>query len=60
LYVPRRWELEVRTWVENYKKLKALIREVTLLQRQVIGLREDNECSMLARSVSRNNEKSMP
>jgi hypothetical protein len=60
LYVPRRWELEVRTWVENYKKLKALIREVTLLQRQVIGLREDNECSMLVRSVSRNNEKSIP
>jgi hypothetical protein len=43
LYVPRRWEFEVRTWVENYKKLKALIREVTLLQRQVIGLREDNK-----------------
>ena len=43
LYVPRRWEVEVRRWVENYKKLKALIREVTLLQRQAIGLREDNE-----------------
>jgi hypothetical protein len=41
--VPRRWEVEVRTWVENYKKLKALIREITLLQRQVIGLREDNK-----------------
>lgn len=43
LYVPKRWETEVRTWVDNYKKLKALIREVTLLQRQVIALREDNE-----------------
>jgi uncharacterized protein DUF6788 len=43
LYVPKRLEVEVRTWVENYKKLKALIREVTLLQRQVIGLREDDE-----------------
>jgi len=43
LYVPKRWEREVRTWVENYKKLKALIRQVTLLQRQVIGFREDDE-----------------
>jgi len=43
LYVPRRWEVEVRKWVENYKKLKSLIREVTLLQRKLIGLREDNE-----------------
>ncbi len=41
LYVPKRWEREVRTWVDNYKKLKTLIREVTLLQRQRIGLRED-------------------
>jgi hypothetical protein len=43
LYVPRRWEVEVRRWVETYKKLKTLIREVTLLQRQVIGLREDSK-----------------
>ena len=43
LYVPKRLETEVRTWVDNYKKLKALIREVTLLQRQLIALREDNE-----------------
>ncbi len=43
LYVPKKWEMEVKAWVENYKKLKALIREVTLLQRQVIGLREDGE-----------------
>ena len=43
LYVPRRWEVGVRRWTENYKKLKALIREVTLVQRQVIGLRENNE-----------------
>jgi hypothetical protein len=43
LYVPKRWEEDVRRWVENYKKLKGLIREVTLLQRQVIGLREDSE-----------------
>ena len=35
--------MEVRTWVDNYKKLKTLIREVTLLQRQMIGLREDVE-----------------
>ena len=43
LYVPRKWEVEVRRWVETYKKLKTLIREVTLLQRQVIGLREDSK-----------------
>jgi len=43
LYVPRRREVEVRRWVETYKKLKTLIREVTLLQRQVIGLREDSK-----------------
>ena len=43
LYVPRRWEVEVRRWVETYKKLKTLIREVTLLQRQVIGLRENSK-----------------
>jgi len=43
LYVPRRWEAEVRRWVGTYKKLKTLIRQVTLLQRQVIGLREDRE-----------------
>ncbi len=43
LYVPGRWETQVRRWTENYKKLKALIREVTLLQRQRIGLRENNE-----------------
>jgi Family of unknown function (DUF6788) len=43
LYVPRRWEVEVRRWVQTYKKLKTLIREVTLLQRQFIGLREDSQ-----------------
>lgn len=43
LYVPKRWEGEVKTWVENYKRLKALIREVTLIQRQMIGIREDEE-----------------
>ena len=43
LYVSKRWEIDVRRWTENYKKLKALIREVTLLQRQLIGLRENNE-----------------
>jgi len=43
LYVPRRREVDVRRWTDNFKKLKALIREVTLLQRQLIGLRENNE-----------------
>jgi len=43
LYVSKRWEIDVRRWTENYKKLKVLIREVTLLQRQMIGLRESDE-----------------
>jgi len=41
LYVPRRLEPEVIGWVQNYKKLKALIREISEIQKQIIRLRED-------------------
>jgi hypothetical protein len=42
LYVPRRMEKEVIRWVQNYKKLKDLIREISEIQKQIIRLREDN------------------
>ena len=41
LYVPRRLEPEVTQWVQNYKKLKDLIREISEIQKQIIRLRED-------------------
>ena len=41
LYVPRRMEPEVIGWVQNYKKLKNLIREISEIQKQIIRLRED-------------------
>ena len=41
LYVPRRLEPEVTEWVQNYKKLKGLIREISEIQKQIIRLRED-------------------
>jgi len=41
LYVPRRLESEVIAWVQNYKKLKNLIREISEIQKQIIRLRED-------------------
>jgi hypothetical protein len=41
LYVPRRLELEVTRWVQNYKELKRLIREISEIQKQIIRLRED-------------------
>jgi hypothetical protein len=41
LYVPRRLERDVKRWVQNYKKLKGLVREVSEIQRQIIRLRED-------------------
>lgn len=40
LYVPRKMESQVRKWVANYKKLKALLRELSDLQRQVVRFRE--------------------
>lgn len=39
LYVPRAREDEVRAWVDNYRKLKALIRQVSVVQRQLVRLR---------------------
>jgi hypothetical protein len=41
LYVPRRLESEVIGWVQNYKRLKDLIREISEIQKQIIRLRED-------------------
>lgn len=41
LYVPRKLERDVRRWVNNYRKLKELVREVSDIQKQIIRLRED-------------------
>jgi hypothetical protein len=41
LYIPRRLERDVRRWVQNYKKLKDLIREISEIQKQIIRLRGD-------------------
>jgi hypothetical protein len=41
LYIPRKLESDVRRWVQNYRKLKELIREVSDIQKQIIRLRED-------------------
>jgi hypothetical protein len=40
LYVPRQLEAEVKQWSENYKKLKALIRQISEVQKQIVRLRE--------------------
>ena len=40
LYIPRHLEAEVKQWTENYKKLKALIRQISEVQKQMIRLRE--------------------
>jgi hypothetical protein len=42
LYIPRKLENDVRRWVQNYRKLKNLTREVSDIQKQIIRLREDN------------------
>ena len=41
LYVPRKMESEVKSWAENYKKLKELVLEISDIQKQIIRLRED-------------------
>jgi len=41
LYIPRKLENNVRRWVQNYRKLKNLTREVSDIQKQIIRLRED-------------------
>jgi hypothetical protein len=43
LCVPKNLQGEAKTWGENYKKLKQLIRKVTLIQRQVIAFREEEQ-----------------
>lgn len=41
LYVPRKLEKEVSSWGANYKKLKALIREISDVQKDIVRLREN-------------------
>jgi hypothetical protein len=41
LYVPREMEKEVQRWAENHRTLRALIRRITEIQKQIIRLRED-------------------
>ena len=41
LYVPRKLENDVRRWVQNYRELKELTREVSDIQKQIVRLRED-------------------
>lgn len=41
LYVPRKMETEVKRWVENYRKLKELIRNISHIQKDIVRLRED-------------------
>ena len=41
LYIPRIMETDVRKWVQNYRKLKELTREVSDIQKQIVRLRED-------------------
>ena len=40
LYIPRHLEAEVKQWTENYKKLKALLRQISEVQKQIVRLRE--------------------
>jgi hypothetical protein len=40
LYIPRQLESTVKEWTQNYKKLKALIRQVSDVQKQIVRLRE--------------------
>jgi len=39
-YVPRALEAEVKTWAATYKRVKALIRELSNVQKQLVHLRE--------------------
>lgn len=41
LYIPRKLEAEVSTWVKNYRKAKELIREISNVQKEIIRLREE-------------------
>ena len=39
LYIPRKLEAEVSTWVNNYRKAKELIRKISNVQKEIIRLR---------------------
>jgi hypothetical protein len=39
LYIPRKLESEVRVWVENYGRVKELIRRMSDVQKEIIRLR---------------------
>ena len=39
LYIPRKLESEVSTWVENYRRAKELIRKISNVQKEIIRLR---------------------
>jgi hypothetical protein len=41
LYVPRKLEKEVEEWVENYKKAKELLGQISDAQKNIIRLREE-------------------
>ncbi len=41
LYIPKNLETEVKGWVENYKRLKELIRQISNIQKDIVRLRED-------------------
>ena len=41
LYVPKKLEKEVKKWGANYKKLKALIRKVSDIHKDIVRLREN-------------------
>jgi len=41
LYIPKNLEAEVKSWVENYKGLKELIRQISNIQKDIVRLRED-------------------
>jgi uncharacterized phage-associated protein len=41
LYIPRKLEKEVKMWVDNYKKVKELVREVSSIQKQIVRLRDN-------------------
>ncbi len=41
LYVPRAMEAEVRTWAANYRKLKALLKEIDGVGKAILRLREE-------------------
>ena len=39
LYIPRKLEAEVSTWVNNYRKAKELIRKISNVPKEIIRLR---------------------